>query len=164
MARVSLYPVYHPLSNLLLGSATAEAAQKLLLQYFAEKNQPERRVFIAREQSYHGTTFGALSIGSYFSRRKPFEDVLMDVPRISACNPYRNKRAEETDQQYVARLEAELERMFLDVGPGKIAGFFCEPVVGAVSILEHSTQIDGFTGVHLFSSSLKGYTKPAGQA
>jgi hypothetical protein len=62
----------------------------------------------------------------------------MQVPRVSACNPYRNKRAEETDQHYVARLKAELKQKFLDVGPERIAGFFCEPVVGAVSIQEHS--------------------------
>lgn len=91
-------------------------------------------MFIAREQSYHGTTFGALSLGSYWARRKPFEDVLMNVPRIPACNPYRSKDSNETDQQYVARLRADLEKTFQDVGPGKIAGFICEPVVGAVSV------------------------------
>ncbi|KAJ4360515.1 uncharacterized protein N0V89_001080 [Didymosphaeria variabile] len=66
----------------------------------------------------------------------------MDVPRVSACNPYRNKKSEETDQQYVARLRADLEQTFVDVGPAKIAGFICEPVVGAA--LGCMTAVPGY--------------------
>ncbi|KAL5375836.1 hypothetical protein DPSP01_010941 [Paraphaeosphaeria sporulosa] len=113
------------------GSDACEAAAKLLLQYHAENNQAQRRVFIAREQSYHGTTAFALSWGSYWARREPFQDVLMTVPRVAACNSYRGKKADETVQEYVARLVKELEQKFRDVGPEKIAGFVCEPVVGA---------------------------------
>ncbi|KAL5396290.1 hypothetical protein PMIN06_006190 [Paraphaeosphaeria minitans] len=113
------------------GSDATEAAAKLLLQYHAEKNQSQRRVFIAREQSYHGTTAFALSLGSHWVRKEPFENVLMTVPRVSACNPYRGKKAGETIQEYVSRLVAEIEQTFIDVGPEKIAGFVCEPVVGA---------------------------------
>lgn len=58
----------------------------------------------------------------------------MTVPRVTACNPYRGKKAGETDPEYVARLRAELEQTFIDIGPEKIAGFVCEPVVGAVSV------------------------------
>ncbi len=42
------------------GSEAVEAALKLARQYFLEIGEPERRRFIARRQSYHGNTLGAL--------------------------------------------------------------------------------------------------------
>lgn len=45
------------------GSEAMEAALKLARQYFVEIGQPERTMFIARRQSYHGNTLGALAVG-----------------------------------------------------------------------------------------------------
>ena len=45
------------------GSEAIEAALKLARQYFVERGEPQRRYFIARRQSYHGITPGALAIG-----------------------------------------------------------------------------------------------------
>ena len=45
------------------GSEAAEAALKLARQYFVEIGEPQRRHFIARRQSYHGNTLGALAVG-----------------------------------------------------------------------------------------------------
>src|SRR5690606_3250372 len=43
------------------GSEAVEAALKMARQYFVETGQPQRRHIIARHQSYHGTTLGALA-------------------------------------------------------------------------------------------------------
>ncbi len=45
------------------GSEAVEAALKMARQYFVEIGQSERRHFIARRQSYHGNTLGALAVG-----------------------------------------------------------------------------------------------------
>ena len=45
------------------GSEAIEAALKLARQYFVERGEPQRRYLIARRQSYHGITLGALAIG-----------------------------------------------------------------------------------------------------
>ena len=45
------------------GSEAIEAALKLARQYFVERDEPQRRYIIARRQSYHGITLGALAIG-----------------------------------------------------------------------------------------------------
>ncbi|MBD0273782.1 MAG: aminotransferase class III-fold pyridoxal phosphate-dependent enzyme, partial [Acetobacteraceae bacterium] len=54
------------------GSEGNEAALKLARQYFLEIGQPERTRFIARRQSYHGNTLGALAAGGNAMRRAPY--------------------------------------------------------------------------------------------
>ncbi|KAI1431631.1 exocyst complex protein exo70 [Xylaria sp. CBS 124048] len=116
------------------GSEAMEAAMKLARQYFLEKvpAEPRRMRFIARESSYHGTTLGALSMGGHTMRRAKFEPMLLDcVSRVSRCFPYRDKYADESDEQYVSRLADELDREFQRVGPETVCAFVAEPVVGA---------------------------------
>jgi len=109
---------------------------KLARQYFLEKQNPEPRRFrfIARRQSYHGITLGALSLGGHVHRRQPFEPLLLDnVSHVSPCYTYRGKLPGETDDQYVERLAQELDAEFQRVGPDTVCAFVAEPVVGAVS-------------------------------
>jgi adenosylmethionine-8-amino-7-oxononanoate aminotransferase len=117
------------------GSEAMEAALKLARQYHLEKQTPEpqRTHFIAREQSYHGTTLGALSVGGHVARRAIFEPILsVNSSRVSPCYIYRNPNGKlEHDRSYVRGLEAELDAEFQRVGPTNVAAFIAEPVVGA---------------------------------
>lgn len=105
------------------GSEAVETALKLARQYFVEIGQPERTLFIARKQSYHGNTLGALAVGGNEWRRRQFAPLLMDVVRVSACNEYRDRAAGESQQQYTERLLGELEAAILDAGPEKLSVF-----------------------------------------
>ncbi|OJD34572.1 class iii [Diplodia corticola] len=116
------------------GSESIEAAMKLARQYHLEVSppQPQRTKFIARKESYHGTTLGSLSLGGHVGRRAMFEPLLLEnVSRVSACNAYRGKMDGESDQEYVARLSNELDEEFQRVGPEAVCAFVAEPVVGA---------------------------------
>ncbi|WP_337023814.1 MULTISPECIES: aspartate aminotransferase family protein [unclassified Pantoea] len=113
------------------GSEAVETALKLARQYFVEIGQASRTKFIARKQSYHGNTLGALAVGGNEWRRRQFAPLLIDVIRVSACNEYRDRRADETQQQYTTRLLNELEQAIVDAGPETIIGFCAETVVGA---------------------------------
>lgn len=115
------------------GSEAIETALKMARQYFVEIGQPSRTRFIARKQSYHGNTLGALAVGGNEWRRRQFAPLLMDVIRVSACNEYRDRRADETQQQYTERLLNELEQAILEAGPETIIGFCAETVVGATT-------------------------------
>lgn len=115
------------------GSEAVETALKLARQYFVEIGQPSRTKFIARQQSYHGNTLGALAVGGNEWRRRQFAPLLIDVIRVSACNEYRDRRDDETQQQYTERLLAELEQAIVDAGPDTIIGFCAETVVGATT-------------------------------
>ena len=113
------------------GSEAMEAALKLARQYFLEIGQHERSRIIARKQSYHGNTLGALATGGNAWRRAPFAPLLMDVSHVSAAYAYRGQAPGETDAAYCDRLIAEIEAEVERVGPGNVMAFVAEPVVGA---------------------------------
>ncbi len=115
------------------GSEAVEAALKLARQYFVEVGQTQRRHFIARRQSYHGNTLGALAIGGNAWRREPFLPLLVPAHHVSPCYAYRDQAAGETDVQYAQRLADELEAKILELGPESVAGFVAETVVGATA-------------------------------
>ena len=113
------------------GSEAMEAALKLARQYFVEKGEPQRRHLIARRQSYHGNTLGALAVGGNAARRRQFEPLLVKASHVSPCYAYRGLDAGESEAAYGARLAAELEAEILRLGPDTVIAFVAETVVGA---------------------------------
>lgn len=115
------------------GSEAIEAALKLARQYFVEKGEGQRRHFIARRQSYHGNTLGALAIGGNAWRREPFLPILIEAHHVSPCFAYREQRADETDAAFAQRLADELEHKIIELGGDTVAAFVAETVVGATA-------------------------------
>jgi adenosylmethionine-8-amino-7-oxononanoate aminotransferase len=113
------------------GSEAVEAALKLARQYFLEIGQPERQHIIARRQSYHGNTLGALATGGNMWRREPFAPLMINTSHIAPCYAYRDQQAGETLPQYGQRVADELETEILRLGPERVIAFVAEPVVGA---------------------------------
>ena len=116
------------------GSEAIEASIKLARQYFIERGQPQRQRFIARRQSYHGNTLGALAAGGNAWRREPYAPLLSSAfSHVTPAFAYHEKRDDESEADFVARLAAELEAEFQRLGPDTVAAFIAEPVVGATS-------------------------------
>ncbi|WP_417815221.1 aspartate aminotransferase family protein [Thalassospira alkalitolerans] len=115
------------------GSEAIEASLKMARQYFLEIGQPDRKYVIARRQSYHGNTLGALSVGGNMWRRQQFEPLLINASHIAPCYAYRDQLPGETDVAYGLRVANELEAAILELGAGSVAAFVAEPVVGATS-------------------------------
>lgn len=115
------------------GSEAVESALKLSRQYFVEKGEMSRTRFIARRQSYHGNTLGALAVGGNEWRKEPFSPLLVDHHYISPCYPYRDQKADESAYEYGQRVANELEETLLREGPENIIGFIAEPIVGATA-------------------------------
>ena len=113
------------------GSEATEAAIKLARQYFVEKGQPEKRHLIARRQSYHGNTLGALAAGGNEWRRQQFAPLLFDVHHIAPCYEYVLREDGESAAAYGLRAAQELENEILRLGPENVMAFMAEPVVGA---------------------------------
>ncbi|MCV9939701.1 aspartate aminotransferase family protein [Boseaceae bacterium BT-24-1] len=113
------------------GSEAIEACLKLARHYFVEKGEQRRVNFISRRQSYHGITLGALSVGGRMKDRAPFEQMLMQGHHISPCYEYRDRRADETSEEYGLRVADELEAKILELGPETVCAFVAETVVGA---------------------------------
>ncbi len=115
------------------GSEAVESALKMARQYFVEIGQPERTHFIARRQSYHGNTLGALAVGGNEWRRAPFAPILVPATHVAPCYPYREQHTEETPEQYGQRLAQELDMAILAQGPGRVIAFVAETVGGATA-------------------------------
>jgi len=115
------------------GSEAVEAALKLARQYFVEIGQPQRTHFVARRQSYHGNTLGALAVGGNEWRRRQFAPLLIDVKHVAPCYEYRDRLPNETEADYTARLLAEIDAAFQQIGPDRVIAFCAETVVGATA-------------------------------
>lgn len=115
------------------GSEAVEAAMKMARQYFLEVGQPDRHKIIARRQSYHGNTLGALAIGGNEWRREQFRPMLIDAAHVAPCYEYRDRRDDESAEEYALRVADELETAIQAAGPETVAAFICEPVVGATA-------------------------------
>ncbi|PTW50966.1 aspartate aminotransferase family protein [Rhodovulum kholense] len=113
------------------GSEAMEAALKLARQYMLESGQPGRHRVIARRQSYHGTTLGALATGGNAGRRAPFAPLLAETTHIAPCYAYRGRAEGESDEAYGLRVADELETEIERLGPETVMAFVAEPVVGA---------------------------------
>jgi adenosylmethionine-8-amino-7-oxononanoate aminotransferase len=113
------------------GSEAVEAALKMARQYFVEIGQPQRRHFIARRQSYHGNTLGALAVGGNAWRRAQFAPLLVEVTHVSPCYAYRDRRDDESAEAYGQRLVKELADAIDRLGGDKVIAFVAETVGGA---------------------------------
>ncbi|RWO09066.1 MAG: aspartate aminotransferase family protein [Mesorhizobium sp.] len=115
------------------GSEAVEAALKMARQFFVETGRPERRNVIARRQSYHGNTLGALAAGGNEWRRAQFRPLLIDTHHIDPCYAYRYQKAGESEAAYGLRAAQALEDKILERGPDTVMAFVAEPVVGATA-------------------------------
>jgi adenosylmethionine-8-amino-7-oxononanoate aminotransferase len=115
------------------GSEAMEAALKMARQYFVEIGQPQREHFIARRQSYHGNTLGALAVGGNAWRRRQFAPLLIPVTHVSPCYEYRDRAPDESAEDYGRRLVNELAGAIDRLGGDRVIAFVAETVGGATS-------------------------------
>jgi len=115
------------------GSEAVEAALKMARQYFVELGKPERRNVIARRQSYHGNTLGALATGGNEWRRTQFRPLLVETHHVDPCFAYRYRQPGESDHDYAVRAAQALEDKILELGPETVMAFVAETVVGATA-------------------------------
>ena len=113
------------------GSEAIEGALKLARQYFVELGESKRRYVIARRQSYHGITLGALAVGGRERQRKSFAPLLFETHHVSPVFEYRERRANETSEAYGERLAEELDDKIEELGGENVMAFVAETVVGA---------------------------------
>ncbi|KAK1542089.1 aminotransferase class-III [Colletotrichum paranaense] len=116
------------------GSEAVESALKLARQYHFENGQPQRKHFIGRKQAYHGNTMATMSISTVASRKVPYEGFSYPhVSYVSPAYPYQYQRADETEDEFTARLLAEIEDEFQRIGPDNVIAFVAETMVGATA-------------------------------
>ena len=113
------------------GSEAVESCIKLARQYYLEKGEESKTRIIARRQSYHGNTLGALAASGSRARRAPYVPLMVETEHIDPCYSYRGMYEGESEREYGLRAASALERKILKIGPKNIMAFIAEPVVGA---------------------------------
>jgi len=116
------------------GSEAIDTAIRLVRHFWQIKGQPDRNVIIARNNAYHGSTIGGVSLGGMAAMKKQggpwvpgFEHVLQ---------PYTfNEGFGEDPAKFCDRAVAAIEERILSVGPDKVAAFIGEPVQGAGGVI-----------------------------
>lgn len=125
------------------GSEATETAMKMARQYFVERDggKSSKWKIISKWNSYHGATLGSLSMTGTIGRRKIYDPLLTNFPKINQFYHYRNpwgaKTLEETSILAAKELETEIKRH----GAENIAAFISEPVVGSAVPGSHPEKI-----------------------
>ncbi|MDP9145244.1 MAG: aspartate aminotransferase family protein [Actinomycetota bacterium] len=114
------------------GSEATESALKMARAYHLARGDEARTVVIARGQSYHGNTRGALDVSGREVLRQPYEPWLGQTVRVPGVNEYRCPNPAHPDGCSLFHGD-QLEKAIVDTGPERVAAFVAEPVGGAAS-------------------------------
>jgi adenosylmethionine-8-amino-7-oxononanoate aminotransferase len=109
------------------GSEVTEGAVKLARQHWLARGKPEKHLVISRWQGFHGMSLGATGFSGHTQRRRKYQPMIHDMPKIGPAYPYRC--ADCTSGSL--RCADELDRMIRWYAPENVACFIAEPVVGA---------------------------------
>jgi len=124
------------------GSEATETAIKLARQYFLENKEPSRYRIVARRQSYHGSTLGAMSVSGNLARRAPYAPLIPEWGHVAPCFCY-HCPFEKTYPECNLACADDLEAFLRASDAATVAAFLFEPVVGAT--LGAAPAVDGYT-------------------
>jgi 4-aminobutyrate--pyruvate transaminase len=113
------------------GSEANDSQIKLMWYAANARGQTGRKKIIARNRAYHGVTLASASLTGLDAFHKSF-DLPFDFTLRAECpHYYRGAQPGESEEQYSARLAADLDAMIQREGPDTIAAMFVEAVMGA---------------------------------
>ncbi len=120
------------------GSSAVEVALKMAFQYWrqCERPQPDRNLFLAVGNAYHGDTLGSVSVGGVARFHAMFDPLLFDVIRGPCPDTYRVP--EGVDEQHACAHYLEAYADLLGRFSERIAALIVEPLVqGAAGMVMH---------------------------
>jgi adenosylmethionine-8-amino-7-oxononanoate aminotransferase len=112
------------------GSEATETAIKLARQFHLESGNTQRHRVVARRQSYHGSTLGAMTVSGNAARRAPYEPLMAEWGHIAPCFCYHCPFEKNFPECKLACAE-DLETHLAKGAARDAAAFIFEPVVGA---------------------------------
>ncbi|MDG2502186.1 MAG: aspartate aminotransferase family protein [Porticoccaceae bacterium] len=115
------------------GSEANDTNIRLIRRYWDLKNQPDKRIILARTNAYHGSTIAAASLGGFSSVHNQFE-TLPYVQHIADPNWY-NNGGEMTADEFGIAAARELEKRIDELGEENVAAFIAEPIQGAGGVI-----------------------------
>jgi 4-aminobutyrate--pyruvate transaminase len=117
------------------GSEANDTQIKLAWYYNNARGLPEKKKIISRQRGYHGVTIATASLTGLPANHADF-DLPIDRILHTACpHHYRNAQDDESEEDFSTRLANELDELIQQEGPGTIAAFIAEPVMGAGGVV-----------------------------
>ena len=117
------------------GSTAVDTAVRMVAYYHHARGHPDKTDIVAREHSYHGSTYLSQSVGKRPGDRvEEFRYKTDGIHHLSCPNPYR-RPAHLTEAQFCDHLVAEFEALIARVGADKIGGFIAEPIQASGGII-----------------------------
>lgn len=130
------------------GSEANDTQVKLVWYYYNALGKPDKKKFIARTKSYHGSTLIAASLSGLSALHQKFDLPAPFVLHTDCPHYWRYHLPGETEEEFATRLANNLEELILKEGPETIAAFIAEPVMGAGGvILPPATYFDKIQAV-----------------
>lgn len=117
------------------GSTAVDTAVKMVSYYQHSRGFPDKTDIVARENSYHGSTYLCQSVGKRNGDRvEEFRYKTDGIHHLSCPNPYR-RPAHLSEAQFCDELIAEFEALIARVGADRIGGFIAEPIQASGGII-----------------------------
>ena len=113
------------------GSEANDSQIKFMWYAANARGETKRKKIIARNRAYHGVTLASASLTGLDAFHKSFDLPFDFTVRVECPHYWKNAAPGETEEQYSARLAADLEATILREGPDTIAAMFVEAVMGA---------------------------------
>ncbi|KAM7258865.1 hypothetical protein ACFE04_014606 [Oxalis oulophora] len=117
------------------GSEANDTQVKLVWYYNNALGRPDKKKFIARTKSYHGSTLIAASLTGLPALHQKFDLPAPFVLHTDCPHYWRYHVPGETEEEFASRLANNLENLILKEGPETIAAFIAEPVMGAGGVI-----------------------------
>ncbi|KAL9241691.1 hypothetical protein vseg_015771 [Gypsophila vaccaria] len=117
------------------GSEANDTQVKLVWYYNNALGRPNKKKFIARSKSYHGSTLVAASLSGLPALHQQFDLPAPFVLHTDCPNYWRYHLPGETEEDFATRLANNLESLILKEGPDTIAAFIAEPIMGAGGVI-----------------------------
>lgn len=117
------------------GSEANDTQVKLVWYYNNALGRPNKKKFIARQKSYHGSTLIAASLSGLPALHQKFDLPAPFVLHTDCPHYWRYHLPGETEEDFSTRLAKNLEELILKEGPETVAAFIAEPVMGAGGVI-----------------------------
>lgn len=117
------------------GSTAVDTAVRAVSYYQTCMGRPDKTDIVARDYSYHGSTYLAQSVGKRPGDRVPeFRYLETGIHHLSAPNPYRRPEG-MSEAAFCDGLVAEFEALIARVGADRIGGFIAEPIQASGGVI-----------------------------
>jgi len=117
------------------GSEANDTQMKLVWYMNNALGRPKKKKILSRQRAYHGVTIAAASLTGLPTNHADFDLPIAGVVHAECPHYYRNGAEGESEEEFAARLAAQLEELILREDPETVAAFIAEPVMGAGGVV-----------------------------